>query len=99
MSTKATLNPEAAAAELMDLFPPGTRLDTDGTLVVGGCRLDDVAEQFGTPAIVVSEDALRGRARDYLAAFRSRWPRCGTRWRRSPRETIAFPEWITSRSG
>jgi len=76
MSTKATLNPEAAAAELMDLFPPGTRLDTDGTLVVGGCRLDDVAEQFGTPAIVVSEDALRGRARDYLAAFRSRWPRC-----------------------
>ncbi|MGY4651099.1 diaminopimelate decarboxylase [Mycobacterium sp. URHB0021] len=76
MSTKATLHPEAAAAELIDLFPPGTRLDTDGTLVVGGCRLDDVAEQFGTPAIVVSEDALHRRARDYLAAFRSRWPRC-----------------------
>ncbi len=61
---------------MIDLFPPGTRADSDGTLVVGGCRLDDVAEQFGTPAIVVSEDALRQRARDYLSSFRSRWPRC-----------------------
>ena len=63
-------------ADLLGLFPPGTRLDDDGTLMVGGCRLDDVAAQFGTPAIVVSEDALRQRARDYLAAFRDRWPRC-----------------------
>jgi len=62
--------------ELLGLFPPGTKLDADGTLMVGGCRLDDVAAQFGTPAIVVAEDALRQRARDYLAAFRSRWPRC-----------------------
>jgi len=67
---------EATADELVGLFPPGTRTDSDGTLVVGGCRLDDVAAQFGTPAIVVSEDALRQRARDYLGAFRSRWPRC-----------------------
>jgi diaminopimelate decarboxylase len=43
--------------------------------MVGGCRLDEVAAEFGTPAIVVSEDALRQQARDYLAAFRSRWPR------------------------
>jgi diaminopimelate decarboxylase len=62
--------------ELIGLFPPGTGLDDDGTLTVGGCRLDDVAEQFGTPAILVSEDALRQRARDYLTAFRGRWPRC-----------------------
>ncbi|BBX37419.1 diaminopimelate decarboxylase [Mycolicibacterium mageritense DSM 44476 = CIP 104973] len=61
--------------ELIGLFPPGTRPDADGTLMVGGCRLDDIAEEFGTPAIVVNEDALRQRARDYLAAFRSRWPR------------------------
>jgi len=61
--------------ELLGLFPPGSRLDDDGTLMVGGCRLDDLAEQYGTPAIIVSEDALRQRARDYLAAFRSRWPR------------------------
>ncbi|BBX02330.1 diaminopimelate decarboxylase [Mycolicibacterium moriokaense] len=65
----------AHAHELIGLFPPATRCDGDGTLMLGGCRLDDVAEEFGTPAIVVSEDALRQRARDYLAAFRTRWPR------------------------
>ena len=66
---------ESIATDLMSLFPPGSRTDGDGTLVVGGCRLDDVAAEFGTPAIVVAEDALRNRARDYLNAFRSRWPR------------------------
>jgi diaminopimelate decarboxylase len=64
-----------ATDRVLGLFPPGSLLDGDGALTVGGCRLDDVAAQFGTPAIVVSEDALRQRARDYLAAFRSRWPR------------------------
>jgi diaminopimelate decarboxylase len=68
-------NTDANTEELIGLFPPGTGLDSDGTLTVAGCRLDDLAQQFGTPAIVVSEDALRQRARDYLAAFRRRWPR------------------------
>jgi diaminopimelate decarboxylase len=71
-----TVHNEVSTDELVGLFPPETRLDADGTLMIGGCRLDDVAEQFGTPAIVVSEDALRQRARDYLRAFRSRWQRC-----------------------
>jgi diaminopimelate decarboxylase len=61
--------------ELLALFPPDSELAEDGTLVVGGCRLDDVAARFGTPTIVVSEDALRQRARAYLSAFRTRWPR------------------------
>lgn len=64
-----------SAADLLSLFPPGSQVDIDGTLIVGGCRLDAVAAEFGTPVIVVAEDALRQRARDYLAAFRSRWPR------------------------
>ena len=29
--------------ELVGLSPPGTRIDDDGTLVVGGCRLDEIA--------------------------------------------------------
>lgn len=67
------MNP--AGNSVLDLFPPGTSVGEDGTLVVGGCRLDDLAAEFGTPVMVVDEDALRGRARDYLAAFRSGWPR------------------------
>ena len=70
-----SIHTEPGTDRVLGLFPPGSRLDGDGALTVGGCRLDDVAEKFGTPAIVVSENALRQRARDYLAAFRSRWPR------------------------
>ena len=66
---------EPTSEDLLGLFPPGTTTDGDGTLVVGGCRLDDVAAEFGTPAIVVAENALRNRAQQYLRAFRSRWPR------------------------
>lgn len=66
---------KTAADDLIGLFPPGTQQDSDGTLMVGGCRLDAIAEQFGTPAIVVDEGALRQRAADYLATFRERWPR------------------------
>src|SRR5690242_8695386 len=63
------------ADDLLSLFPPGTRTDDDGSLVVGECRLDEVAAEFGTPVIVVAEDALRHGAREYLSAFRTRWPR------------------------
>ncbi|HKV17589.1 MAG TPA: diaminopimelate decarboxylase, partial [Mycobacterium sp.] len=66
---------ESPPTDLLSLFPPGTHTDGDGTLIVGGCRLDDIAAEFGTPAIVVAEDALRDRARGYLDAFRGRWPR------------------------
>jgi len=60
--------------EVLGLFPPGSRIDA-GVLSVGGCRLDDLAAEFGTPVMVVAEDAVRQRARDYLTAFRSRWAR------------------------
>ena len=57
------------AGELLGLFPPQTREDHDGMLVVGGCRLDDLAAEYGTPVMVVAEDALRRRARAYRGAL------------------------------
>jgi diaminopimelate decarboxylase len=60
--------------ELVGLFPPDTRLDDDGMLVVGGCRLDEVAGEYGTPVLVVTEQAVRQRARDYRAGLAARWP-------------------------
>jgi len=59
---------------LLDLFPTGAVVDPDGTLVVGGCRVDDLAREFGTPAIVVDEASLRARAREYRTALTSRRP-------------------------
>ena len=61
-------------ADLLSLFPPGSTLADDGTVVVGGCRADELAEEFGTPVLVVAEDALRARARSYAAELSARWP-------------------------
>src|ERR1700735_1093320 len=64
----------ATAAELLGLFPPGTSLDDDGMLVVGGCRLDELADAHGTPVLVTAEQAVRQRARDYREKLAARWP-------------------------
>jgi diaminopimelate decarboxylase len=62
------------SSELLGLFPSGTTQADDGMLTVGGVRLDAVAEEHGTPALVVDEATLRARAREYLSSFRDRWP-------------------------
>lgn len=69
------MNETSTAPEILQLFPADTQLDEDGMIMVGGCRLGDIAAEFGTPTMVVDESALRRRARDYLQEFRSRWPR------------------------
>jgi diaminopimelate decarboxylase len=63
------------AADLLDLFPPGTSRADDGTLVVGGCRLDEIADRYGTPAYVVDEGSLRARARELRDELARVWPR------------------------
>ena len=60
---------------LLSLFPPGSTKDQDGMLLVGGCRADDVATEYGTPVMMVSESALRSRAREYADELMRRWPR------------------------
>jgi diaminopimelate decarboxylase len=60
---------------LLSLFPPGSDVDADGMLRVGGCRADALADEFGTPVMVVDEQALRARAREYASELAARWPR------------------------
>jgi len=60
--------------DLLSLFPPGSTVDADGVLLIDGCRADDLAAEFETPVFVVSETALRARAREYAAGLASRWP-------------------------
>ncbi|UUN30620.1 diaminopimelate decarboxylase [Streptomyces sp. FIT100] len=69
-----TEQPVATATDLVGLFPNGAHLDEDGALVVGGCQVDDLAARFGTPAVVVDENALRSRAREYVRAMAEHWP-------------------------
>ncbi len=60
--------------DLLGLFPPGSSVDADDTLVIGGCRADALAGEFGTPVLVVDEAALRARAREYRTELAARWP-------------------------
>ncbi|HQR80708.1 MAG TPA: diaminopimelate decarboxylase [Actinomycetota bacterium] len=59
----------------LSLYPPHTSLDDAGRLTIGGCRVADLAEQFGTPAYLVDAAGLRERAQAFQHALTSRHPR------------------------
>lgn len=52
----------------LSLLPPSAAIDGDD-LRIGGCSLSELAGRFGTPAYVIDEQAVRDRAREYLAAM------------------------------
>jgi diaminopimelate decarboxylase len=60
--------------DLLALFPR-TSVVRDGQLAIDGCNAEDLAEAFGTPVLVVSETAVRARAREYADELTSRWAR------------------------
>ncbi|MBY8873420.1 diaminopimelate decarboxylase [Micromonospora sp. PLK6-60] len=51
------------------LWPGNVRRADGGALTVAGLDVRDLAAEYGTPAYVLDEDDLRGRAREFLAAF------------------------------
>jgi diaminopimelate decarboxylase len=60
-------------SQLLDLLPPGSATDADGMLIIGGCRADALAAEFGTPVLIVAEEALRERAQEYVRELSARW--------------------------
>ena len=60
--------------DLLSLFPAGSTVDESGALVIDGVAAADLAAEFGTPVLVVSETALRARAREYADELAARWP-------------------------
>jgi diaminopimelate decarboxylase len=63
----------AAAADILGLFPPGTGVDPDGELVVGGCRLAGLAATWGTPLYIVEDGAVRSLVRRFRRALQDQW--------------------------
>jgi diaminopimelate decarboxylase len=59
----------------LSLLPPSAVID-GSDLRIGGCSLTHLAAEFGTPAFVFDESALRGRARAFVGGL-------GRRHRRS----------------
>jgi diaminopimelate decarboxylase len=59
----------SASAVPFHLLPDSAQVDDTGELAIGGCRLSDLAAEFGTPLFVYDEDHLRARCREAIAAF------------------------------
>src|SRR5215469_9284233 len=58
----------------LSLLPPSATID-GSDLRIGGCSLAELAAEFGTPAFVIDEKALRDRARAYVAGLAARHQR------------------------
>jgi diaminopimelate decarboxylase len=63
----------APAADILGLFPPGSKVDPDGELVVGGRRLADLAATWDTPLFVIDEGGVRSQVRRFRRALAARW--------------------------
>lgn len=70
MSTTA----EIWSHPVVGLLPPGTEIDRTGQLVVAGCALRELAEEFGTPLYVIDEQSLRSQAQRFRRALGDRRP-------------------------
>ena len=55
--------------ERPDLWPWTARRREDGVLVIGGCALDAVAEEFHTPVYLLDRADLAGRAQVWVSAM------------------------------
>lgn len=53
----------------LNLLPLTAEVLSDGSLAIGGCRLDEIAARFGTPVFVYDETHLRSRCREAVDAF------------------------------
>jgi diaminopimelate decarboxylase len=47
----------------------------DGQLTLGGCRVGDLAREYGTPLYIVDEQRLRRDCKGFVAAFERHYPK------------------------
>jgi diaminopimelate decarboxylase len=57
----------------LSLLPPSAVID-GADLRIGGCSLTELAAEFGTPAFIIDEQALRDRARAFAGGLAARHP-------------------------
>ena len=53
----------------MHLLPDSAAIGEDGGLIIGGCSVADLAEEFGTPLFIYDEGHIRSRVREAVTAF------------------------------
>jgi len=69
--------PEDPAALDPVIWPEAFGRGPDGVLTVSGIPATELAERFGTPSYVYSEDVFRARAREFRDAFGAAFARIG----------------------
>ena len=52
-----------------NLLPDHASVADDGSLMMGGVRVADLAAEFGTPLFIYDEKHLRSRCREAVEAF------------------------------
>ncbi|MDA0264634.1 MAG: diaminopimelate decarboxylase [Chloroflexi bacterium] len=57
-----------------NVFPDTAKVDSQGQLILGGCKAADLADEYGTPVYVFDEDTLRARCRSFIGEFRKLHP-------------------------
>ncbi|MDH3539952.1 MAG: diaminopimelate decarboxylase [Acidimicrobiia bacterium] len=57
------------SALLSDLLSVSADISADGELSIAGCRVLDLAEEYGTPLFIYDEAHLRRRCREAVSAF------------------------------
>lgn len=65
---------QSSLERLADVLPPTAAADTDGELTIGGCRVSDLAAEFGTPLHIYDEASLRHQMRALVDGLHRRWP-------------------------
>jgi diaminopimelate decarboxylase len=56
------------------VFPDSAEVDSQGELILGGCKASDLAAEYGTPVYVLDEHTLRARCRSFVDEFRKIHP-------------------------
>ena len=60
---------ESTTSIPFSLLPDSAEVGDDGALMIGGCSVVDLANEYGTPLFIYDEEHLRARAREAVAAF------------------------------
>jgi len=61
-------------AAKLALFPLNVEVSNQGHLVIGGCDVVDLANEFGTPLYLFDESTLRYKCREFKDEFRKYYP-------------------------
>jgi diaminopimelate decarboxylase len=74
MTVQSRIPPKLAPQKYKTSFGEFIGVGPNGNLWVDGCDVEKLAEKFGTPLYVISENQLRYTYRRFRDAFRSRYP-------------------------